>query len=236
MTALPGAPTSERSVVAGLENLSKAVPGDAPLSSGSSRAQLHVQFAGDESRCEYLKALASLAFSSSDSSLVVDVDGVSRDDLELREIVDRIKGGRLRSLRFELPCETGRSVRIDVESRGDVVTLAMPVTMEQPATQTIWLQADARFPTALPVIAFPLVSDAAAAEALHALVALAVKAGAFSSAVLQIGSEPDPRMRWSGAPFPGGVPVVGRVDEALWAAAEASDDESGPGIAWFRTL
>ena len=201
-----------------------------------SEAELRVQFDGDGSTHEYLKALASLTFPSSESSLVVDVDGVSRDDLELQEIVDRIKAGRLRSLRFELQSDAGRSVRIDVASRSEVVTLAMPVTMEQPATQTIWLQADARFPTALPVIAFPLVADAASAEALHALVALAVKAGAFSSAVLQIGSEPDPRMRWSGAPFPGGVPVVGRVDDALWAVAEATDEESGPGVAWCRTL
>ena len=189
MTTLPGSPTSDRSVVAGSEDLSAAVPIDAAQSSvDSQRGELRVQFDGDGSIHEYLKALASLTFPSSESSLVIDVDGVSRDDLELQEILDRIKAGRLRSLRFELQSDTGRSVRIDVASRSEVVTLAMPVTMEQPATQTIWLQADARFPTALPVIAFPLVADAASAEALHALVALAVKAGAFSSAVLQIGS------------------------------------------------
>src|SRR4051812_19239954 len=118
MTAFPGTRTSDRGVVAGSEDLSAAVPRDAGQSSvGSQRAELRVHFDGDGSIHEYLKALASLTFSSSESSLVLDVDGVSRDDLELQEIVDRIKGGRLRSLRFELPCETGRSVRIDVASR-----------------------------------------------------------------------------------------------------------------------
>lgn len=192
--------------------------------------RLQLELASESAAREYTSALASLLYGSADSRVVVDEGGRARDDLEIREIVQRVSAKTTLTLQFALRCGA-ESHKVTIALDSAVVSVTMRTTFDGVATDVMWLQAEPDHLGALPVVALAVRDDAFSAEALQPLVALATRTGGLRRAEVYVEGDASPRLTWSGdADEPGALQVAGSHADAVWVAGAAPSESTPPAV------
>lgn len=170
----------------------------------------------------YLRSLASLLFGGSRKVTATSPAGVAREDLNTREIADRLERGSIEKLRFVLDVE-GRPLVVEVcllQSQSAVVIRAPFKTASTRAP--LWLQCDPDVITPVPSLMLPTTMEGLTFDAAHALVGLAVRSGGFHAAEVA-GDQP---LSWGTTKqSAGALPFHGEVWDAIWRTG------ADPGIA-----
>jgi hypothetical protein len=209
-------------------------PSPAAQEPGGVTARLRIEFADETALRKYTLALASLFSAVAEELAAVDVSGQVRDDLDLREIAQRLLANRVAGVRVDVQLESNRAqVSLALEQGGPrpTVSLTLPVAECSPRT-TLWLQADPDHLGPLPVLGLPVVGGAFTMDALHALVAMAGRIGGFVEAQLTLatgGTESSFRW-WSTNPPRGAQPVAGFLNDTVWRPGSGGSAEP---VAWW---
>gem|GEM_PF-3304069 len=186
---------------------------DSPPSAGDEPCDMHLRFGRDSDALHYLRSLASLLFGASRKVTATSSAGVAREDLNTREIADRLERGSIEKLRFVLDVE-GRPLVVEVcllQSQSAVVIRAPFKTASTRAP--LWLQCDPDVITPVPSLMLPTTMEGLTFDAAHALVGLAVRSGGFHAAEVA-GDQP---LSWGTTKqSAGALPFHGEVWDAIW--------------------
>ncbi len=192
---------------------------------------LELRFANVAQAHTYVCALSSLLYGSSARVAATLSNGTTRGDLTAPEIAARSKAASLSGIQFTLRDGTGGwTIRISpLEGSHGCITVDAPFSMRPPASH-LWLQCDPDEPSPIRSLALPTCSGGLAADALHALVGLALRCGGFEDAEF-IG---EPRVSWSATKLRDDAqPVGSTLRDALWGAPYQTD---GPVELWATGL
>jgi ERCC4-related helicase len=176
------------------------------------RVSLSVRFDSPGGGTGYLKALTSLLAGASLKASVWLKNGERRDALTAAEIAGRIQNNSVQRVQFTLRNPSATIELLVPTEQPNTVVVDVPIANGR-AESSLWLQGDVEVGSPLPSLALQLAHDGLASDALHALVGLAVRSGAFSMA--ELGG--DHSLRWTkDRPDVDARPVCGTVRDALW--------------------
>ena len=152
------------------EKLRTAPASELRVGGSSEFGEMHLRFRGAMDALHYLRSLASLLFGGSRKVTATSPAGVAREDLNTREIADRLERGSIEKLRFVLDVE-GRPLVVEVcllQSQSAVVIRAPFKTASTRAP--LWLQCDPDVITPVPSLMLPTTMEGLTFDAAHALV------------------------------------------------------------------
>ena len=197
-------------------------------------ASLQLNFADDRAGQRYVLALISLLSGVAEELLTTDGGGRVRDDLEVHEVMPRLFAGGIGSLKVRVSLPGGAArIAILLGEGQRVVTVALPVSLNGAATDTLWLQADPDYLGPLPVLALPVGVQAFAVDAVQALVALASRDGALLHAELAADGVNMPCATWTTSnPPQDGRLLEGLQNDSVWRVATAGAASDNPAV-WY---
>ena len=198
-------------------------------------AELDLDFNSDQDARRYVMALVSLLDGAAESRRLVDATGHGRDDLDVREIAQRIRSKPACSLELNLGI-AGVSQKIAVELDAAAVAVNTRFAPDGSTTGVIWLQTDLEHSGPLPVVALPVGVGGLTGDALHPLVALGARTGGLRSSRLHLDGAAHPQHTWTvDAPGAEAVPVVSTHADSVWIAGSAPTATGAPAL-WFSPV
>ena len=208
----------------------------APLESGVAPGpplvHLHLDFGSDGAARKYVTALASLLHGAAESCVVVESSGRGRDDLDLREINQRVTAAVTLNLQVLIRIDGGLQT-ISIEPDATAVRIGTRIPLDTKPASTTWLQADPEQFGPIPVLALPTNGAHLATDALHPLVGLAVRTGGLLGARLQADGESASRYFWTvDGKSDDALPVVASHDAAVWMPGSGAAAAATPEL-WF---
>jgi hypothetical protein len=192
---------------------------------------LRLRFATTADASGYLRSLASLLFGASAKVAITLTSGASRQDLNAKEIADRLSRTAIEQLHFfVLHGEQVLTVEARLSTSGSgAVTLRVPFSIALPDSR-IWLQCDADVVTSIPTLALPMAEDGFTLDAVQALIGLAIRSGSFLDAEL-VGERP---VSWTMTrPGEDALPLRSGIRDAVWSSAPEAE---GAVVAWVKGL
>lgn len=173
----------------------------------------------------FVASLCSQTYGTLGSPLVLMRSGIQRDDLDVGEIVQRLKADLVDAIGLGDPGAVGSPPpRIDLGvETGTTVSISIFLTEER-ATDLVWLQSDPDHVTALPLLAVPARHGVWQVEATHALVALACRTGGFQAATLE-SADGERLLDWTvDRTADGDHPLTAALTDVRWSLGDADTD------------